>query len=232
VNSNGNGNGRNPRAAGLSSLFSYREPRQVSNASELRQLALQIHYELPRKDNFRSVLFTDPHDGWLSAQVAAALTRWLADEVGKPVLLVDASRLQSESSRMFECNGFPGFVELIGSPNQPLESLILPTSHPMVSFMPAGTGEALDIAGLPAAIQRILEACSQKFDFVVFAGGPVLSDPMVSVLSAQVGCVLLLVSENRTKLEQLESAQRVIGYCSPRKVGLVLANVVADQLWD
>jgi len=59
---------------------------------------------------------------------------------------------------------------------------------------------------------------------VLLSGESVLDNSMAMALAPNVGRVLLLATENQSKVADLEAAQDVLNFCKARKVGLLLAE--------
>jgi hypothetical protein len=216
TNENGNGNGR----ASWWKRWLGRSGEAAQEASAYRRLALQLHYDLPREGGERSVLLLTPSTCRLSASGALGLAFSLERELGKSVLLVDACPARPEISTILGCADLPGWSDLLQDPAQRLNRLVLPTSAEHLRFLPAGRpGPAV-----PPDVQPHLKAAGEQHDFVLIFGGSVLNDASVLGLLPYVGCVLLLVTENETRIEDLKEAQEALALCKARNVRIVLTR--------
>jgi Mrp family chromosome partitioning ATPase len=198
-----------------------------------RRLALQLHRDLQRQESSRSVLLATPRASAVGASGSAALARCLADELSRPVLLMDASLWRPDLTRLLDCTRRPGFADVLVDPETNLADLVVPTTHKHVSFLPAGT--ALDRLGEAAphdGIGELLETARLSYDFVVVFGRSVLDDSVALALAPCVGCVLLMVVEKQTTVEDLDAAQGALSACHARKVGLVLTTPSTDKRWS
>jgi len=197
-----------------------------------RRLALQLHYDLPRPQSDRSVLLVTPTASALCAHGAATLACCLAEEVSRPVLLMDASPGRPDVTRMLDCAARPGFVDFLADPELKLDDLIVPTTHDSVFFLPAGTGPGPSSQPVSRdGVGALLEAVGSRYDFVLLSGGSVLDNSMALALAPHVGCVLLLVIEQKTTVEDLDAAQDSLCFCKARKVGLVLTTPIRGGRW-
>ena len=196
-----------------------------------RRLALQLHYELPRSESPRSVLVVSPSNSSFSAHGSATLASCLADEVRRPVLLIDACTTGADVSGILGCSAIRGFSDVLSDPKLPLEDLVLPTSHENVRFLPAGARFGLSQLAPPDDIHALLKVAEQRYEFVLLSGGSVLNNSMALALTPYVGCVLLLVIENETRVDDLDAAQDALSFCKARKVGLVLTTPLRGERW-
>lgn len=227
ANGNGNGNGHGSGSRWWSSLWSSRNraAEVQQDFGPYRRLALQLHYELPRGSSSRSVLLVTPTASELCAHGSALLATCMGEELGKPVLFVDACVRRAEASHLVECSASRGLVDALADPQAPISDFVLPTTKPNVSFLPAGNIEAGRVS-TPEAMSAFVKAAEEQYDFVVLSGGSVLGDSAPLALAPYVGCVLLLIVENETKIEDLDAAQGTLSYCKARQMGLVLTTPV------
>jgi Mrp family chromosome partitioning ATPase len=224
MNTNGNGNGHGARSRWWS-LKGRRHPEE--EMVPYRRLALQLHHDLSEPGEVRAALVvtaTTPSTASIGAHGSVALALCLADELRRPVLLVDACPRRPEASRILDCSAARGFADFLSEPETSLDQLVLPTSNALVSFMPAGINLPSATPASSGAVAALLRAALPRFDFVLFCGGAVLTDSISLALVPSVGCVLLLAVEDDTRLEDLEAAQETLGFCRARKVGVVLTK--------
>jgi Mrp family chromosome partitioning ATPase len=223
---NGNGNGKsNGHTASRwwSSLWG-RGNEPDKHMIPYRRLALQLHYDLPRGQGLRSVLMVTPVTSNLVAYGSTALAFCLGEELRRPVLLIDVSPKNPEVSRIMDCAGSRGFADMARDSSARLEELVVQTTRENVWFLPVGTQRIGDRPTSAEELDALLKAVESRYDFVLLAGGSVLSDSSALALARYVGCVLLLVTENETRVEDLEVAQNVVASCKARKLGLVLTT--------
>ncbi len=228
-NGNGNRNGKGPAARIFSRLFQPRPAPAAPDLSRFRQLAVRLHQDLPRSASPRSVLLTSASSDSLPAHAGPALARALGDHLNRPVLLVDADPASHAPetagiSGSLNCVSTAGFADFLLNPAQGIEPLILPSSRPFVSFLPAGTSEARQKIAGAEGIEALAAAAAAQFDFVVYCAGPLTHDPIALALAPLAGCVLLLAIENRTRLKDLDLAQDTLSSCNARKMGILLTR--------
>jgi hypothetical protein len=220
-----NGNGHNGNGSSHSRiwprLFGWKR-RPVVSQAPFRRLALQLHYDLASPDQPRSVLLTSPADADAAAPSSILISMCLAQEIRKPVLLVDATSSPSAADRLMKTAGGPGFSDLLMNPALRVADLAVASIHTNLSFLPAGSSPIAAVD--PPSLSRVLSQAAADYDFVLFAGGSVLNDSMTRALAPHVGCVLLLGIENRTMVDELDAAQSALVLGKARRIALVLAT--------
>lgn len=194
-----------------------------------RRVALQLHYDLPRDNNCRSVLLLAPTACKMSVNGSFILSACLAQELGRPVLMIDASAKRAAASQLVQCASMKGFTDLLRDPQLSWSDLVMRTDRENVSFLSAGTSPLGSHAHSVERVEEVLCAFGNRFDFVVLSGGSVLEDGAGLALAPHVGCVLLMAVENETKLADLDNAQNVLGYCKARRVGLIFTTGSLDE---
>jgi Mrp family chromosome partitioning ATPase len=189
-----------------------------------RRVALQLHYDLPRPENRRSVLIAAPLHSDLCAFSSVALATCMAEQILRPVLLVDVCPRNPDVGRVLHCVSGRGFTDLLGQPSLSLEEVVFPTNQKNVYFLSVGS----DLSSAPQATQTdinvLLQAAEERYEFVVLSAGSVLHDPLALAMVPFVGQVLLLVTENDTKIDDLDAAQDAIALHQARRVGLLLTT--------
>jgi MinD-like ATPase involved in chromosome partitioning or flagellar assembly len=221
VNTNGNDNPRWWRPTG---------PDRVNGdgLAAYRRIALQLHRDLLLPVD-RSALLTSPTESPLCARGSVTLASCLAEELQQRILLIDASPRTREASRMLGCEESPGFLDFLSEPSLPLESLALATSHPNLWFLAAGSRGRNGLPTAHPAIEMLQKSAGRQYDFILLAAGPVLTDSMALALAPYVGVTLMLVIENESTVEELDSAQAALNMCKARKIGLVLTTQVRGR---
>jgi len=231
-----NGNGANGNGNGHGNGLGWRKwlPWSKLEASEeklapYRRLALQLHYDLMGPDNPRSVMLVTPSASGLCSHSSSALARSLGEDFRQSVLLVDACPLGAETSRLLECNGHPGFMDMVTQPSLSLHDLVLPTNDARVSFLAAGGHCDRLQPACPDLLSSLLKTIESRYDFTVLAGGSVLDNPAALAMAPHVGCVLLLAVEDETTLDDFDAARVALDVCRPRKFGVVFTQPVRSR---
>jgi Mrp family chromosome partitioning ATPase len=188
-----------------------------------RRLALRLRQDLGAEGP-RSLMMVTPGEGEFEARCSLALAESLADELGKPVLLVDAAPRERRLSRWLKCAELRGLTDALVEPETPLAEIVLRTTHPNVAIVPAGI--IADPVGHVAndRVSALLEAFQRDHEVVMFSGGGVPANGLALALAPIVGRVLLLAAENETTSEDLEAAQDSLRVRNARDIGLVLAT--------
>ena len=195
-----------------------------TEAIAYHRLALQLHHDLPRNAEPRTVLLASANRAPGTARLAIQLAHSLAEQLQAPVLLVDAHPASADISHLLGCAALPGFADLLADPALRPQDLSLPTSHRHVSVLPAGVVGAAVRTRSPESVLRVVRALAEGPDVLLLHGGPVLDDTIAMALAPCVERVLLVAFENQTLLTDLDLAQRALSACKARRVGLVIAS--------
>jgi len=207
-------------------LFRWAPRPAKPDQEQWRRLALRLCHDLGSADGHRSVMLVtaDEGAGELEARCSLELAESLADELGKPVLVVDASPRVRGLSRLLKCAELRGLTDALFEPELPLGEIVLRTTHPNVAVVPAGI--IADPVGHVATdrVATLLDGFQRDHEVVLFSGGGVPGNGLALALASSVDCVLLLATENETTPENLDAAQESLRVRNAREVGLVLAT--------
>ncbi len=223
-----NGNGFNRPKSRSGWWQAWRNPggEREGDLSSYRRLAVQLHHTLPREaDVSRSVLIVTPNEPRFWASSCVTLASCIAEELSRPVLL--AALYDSGGSSVLDGSPEAGLAEVLHDPHQSIEELAMQTSQSNLWFLPPGNTEDLPLSISLDNVASVLARAAEHWDFVVIGGGPVLSNSAVLALSPFVGRVLILAIENRTQLEDIDTAYAALQQCGAENVGLVLTE--ADE---
>jgi hypothetical protein len=201
----------------------WRKQERDLDLAAYRRLAMQLHQGLPRVDTVsRSVLVVTPNETRHWAKGCVTLAACMAEELCRPVLLVDAEA-KSQICGMLGSPETSGLKQFLATASPLLSELVLPTSQPNLFFLPAGSS-GLPLSASPENSKLLLSEARKYWDFVVIAGGPVLRNSFALAMAPNVGRVLLLVSEYRTHIEDIDAAQMALEECRAKNVSLVLTE--------
>lgn len=197
-----------------------------------RRLAVQLHHDVSAQGR-RSVLVVSPTDGRVAARSAAVLACCAAEQLGEPVLLVDAAAADPVLSRMLGCVAGPGLADVGGAAAGRDASDATPpswgawthgTSAPGVRVLGAGRADGSGSGLRPAAAESFVRKAEGGHGLVVLSGGAVLREASGLVFAAEAGCVLLAVVEHRTRVRDLREAQESLVLSRATRVGLLMTS--------
>lgn len=198
-----------------------------ASAAPYRRLALQLQHEFSAEGQGSCLLLATPNRSALAAHASPCLAYAVAEELGQRVLLVDASGADGELSRALGCSLRPGWSDLMADESRAIEPLVLPTSHPSVSFLPAGTAPEAVSGRHQGAIPRLLERARAGHAFLILSGGSVLHETAALAAAPHVASVLLMPVENETLVADLDAAQKALRLCKARHIGVVMISGAA-----
>lgn len=206
-----------------------RSAKEQAELAAYHRLALQLHYDLPRGQTHRSALIVTPAaDIEVAGPGSSGLGTSLADELQKSVLMVDTGGQHNELTDMLGAKGDPGMAELLAEDDLDPTQYVVETSHQHLSFLPSGHWQK---PPSPERLEALLTKLHEQYDFVVCCGGPLLDNPMALAVAPLVGCVLMLVIEKRTNIDDLNAAHDALDFCHARRVGVVLTESKRGSRW-
>ncbi len=163
----------------------------------------------PPLEKGRMVLIcsAQPNEGKTFSSVNLALS--MASESDNEVLLVDADVAKPEVLSTLGIAGGPGLMDVLADPSLNIESLIVPTSVPGLSVLPAGRQinndtELLASAHTAGLIDGLVSRNPRRI--VLFDSAPALAASPASVLALHVGQILLVVRADQTTESELRDA--------------------------
>jgi protein-tyrosine kinase len=163
----------------------------------------------PPMEKARLVLIcsAQPNEGKTFSSVNLALS--MASESDNEVLLVDADVAKPEVLSTLGIAGGAGLMDVLADPSLDIESLIVPTSVPGLSVLPAGRQinndtELLASAHTSGLIDGLVSRNPRRI--VLFDSAPALAASPASVLALHVGQILLVVRADQTTESELRDA--------------------------
>jgi Mrp family chromosome partitioning ATPase len=198
--------------------------RTTDNRSFLR-LATRIEFELTDGGVGHSLLLAAPRSARIVSHATLELGFCLAEDLGRRVLLVDATFCNSGIGAVLGLEKNPGLADLLGGADRLFESTIRATRHERIFILTSGNVAATDPATLRSAnLEGLLRHATAVFDYVLIQGSPVLDDARSLILSPLVERILLIAEEGKTRLEDLEHSCRDLNACRAAAVNLVLVK--------
>lgn len=209
--------------------------RRSSARLAYRNLALRLSADLAEAVGARSLLITSPTAARECLVATRELARFLAEERGASVLLMDAGFIRPALSASLGAAGVPGLSELITGALETegsIDDLVRPTSQPGVSLLAAGT-QGSDASALKhaARAKELMGEASRGFDYAILHAPPVLEDASGLIFPAAVNCSLLLAVEGLTRVADVDAARDVLESSGASRVRLVLTSRVRRGLF-
>ncbi len=191
---------------------------------KLPLLARAVGGEAASVANGRLILVASalPGEGKTFSTVNLALS--MALERDTEVLLIDADIAKPNISQAFGLDGEPGLVDALADPDADIDALVVATSVPRLSVMPAGrvagdtATELLGSARMKEVVARLLAAVPNRI--VLFDSSPLLLTTESQVLAGVVGQVVLVVKAAVTERQAVFDAIHQLG--EGKSVGVVV----------
>lgn len=179
----------------------------------------------------RLIMITSALPGEGKTFTSVNLSLSLAQERDWSVLLIDTDCRNPSLSRLLGVDEQPGLLDFLRSPEDGLESYVLPTNIDRLFILPLGQS-GIEAAELLAS-DRMRAVCASisAGDFgnviAVFDSSPVLLTPEPIIISAHIGQIAFVVRANSTPRNAVFDA---VGKLDPEKaIGMVLNRASADD---
>jgi protein-tyrosine kinase len=175
------------------------------------------------KSNLIMLTSALPGEGKTFCAINLALS--IATEVDSSVLLVDADVLRpAVLSRLGVGGEHLGLLDLLIDPELDVAEVMIKTSIPKLSLIPAGAPR-IDSTELlaSASMERLLGDLSDRYPerIIIFDAPPLLVTTEAKVLASRMGQVLVVVDENRAHQHEVKKA---FGLLKDNPVVLAILN--------
>ncbi len=179
----------------------------------------------------RSVVFTSS-GGNVGCSSAAGEFAVAAAKMGIRTILVDADTTFGTLTKVFKMKDKPGLRDFLGRRLLATEDvpLAIPTDHPLLSVVPIGGEEGVDISDTPnALLHGLIEGLQDQADLIVIDCPPidVMADTSRFVPLASEVC--LVVSARRTNLQSISLARALLERCGASTVSVVLTGATPKE---
>jgi capsular exopolysaccharide synthesis family protein len=170
----------------------------------------------------QTVMVVTCYSGTGSTTTASLLAASLAEGKKSRVLIIDGNFRTPSLNLVFEVQNNGGFSETV-SEELPFDAYIQSTNrenlfvltHGPVSLAPMEVFEG-------DAINTLLTALKQRFDFIIFDAAPLLEFPDAYALAPRVDGVILVIGAERTSVDDALKAKQDIERAGGRILGVVL----------
>jgi protein-tyrosine kinase len=204
-------------------------------AGEYRQIkrpliANALGRGVPKIPNGHRIMIASamPGDGKTFTSINLSLS--FANEKDVSVVLVDADVAKAHLSRILGVENDPGLMDLLHDQHLDPESVILPTTVPGLSILPAGKADETATEMLSSARMEQVAAQIGARDpkrIVLFDSAPLLITSEAMALVAAVGQVIMVVRAGVTPQSAVLDAIELLG--EGKSIGLVL-NQTDEQV--
>lgn len=200
--------------------------------AEYRHIKQGLAAELRAPDARRIVLITSALQGEGKSFSAAHLAMSLSVEPDYTVLLVDADVIRPNLTRTFGLAGRPGIMDAVADRDIDVQSLIVTTSMPGLSILPAGRShenatEHFASARMHEVIEQLLSVPNR---IVVIDSLPLLMTTEARALAPVAGQIVMVVRAERTPQSAVRQAIDLLG--EQANIKLLLNAVVRTKALD
>jgi polysaccharide biosynthesis transport protein len=177
----------------------------------------------------RSLLITSsgPAEGKSTTSYAIAMS---FAQIGRRVVLVDSDMRKPAQHRNFGIANTAGLANILASQTN-IDGVLQQTSHPELSFIPAGPvplNPAELIVG--PGMSALLDELKRRYDIVIVDGPPVLGLADAPALSAQIDNTLFVLEANRVHGRQAKNALNRLNAAHAKLLGVLLTKFDAKVI--
>jgi Mrp family chromosome partitioning ATPase len=199
-------------------------PIAESPGLSFRYLARQIDVDLPAGDTGRAILISSPAPMALNNDACLMCAHYLASELGRRVLIVDATFGEDGVGSALGHTDVPGFVDLIYGAGERLALLVRSTARENVFVLPAGHARMTHLLPIDAArVAEFFAEAKSGYDYVVLQQGAIYAESRYLQFTRRADMVLMLVEEGATPLDDLNRCAGVFRDHQIGKIRLVLS---------
>ena len=155
------------------------------------------------------IMVTSANPGEGKTFTACNLALSLAAERDRTVLLIDADVVKPSLHKVFNFESGAGLVDYLVHDEMALADVLLQTSVPSLTILPAGNTHHLSTELLASQNMRLLaKELSERYPdrIVIFDSPPLLATTEASVLASLVGQVVMVVEAEKTQKAYLTEA--------------------------
>lgn len=222
------------RSAGLMVVDARRSQIKEEYRHIKRSLLMNIDGKgatIAKHANLVGVTSARPGEGKTFTACNLALS--IATERNRTVLLVDADVLRPSVTKMLGFEAEHGLVDFLIDDQLELADVLINTSIPALTVLPAGSKHHLSAELLASDnMQRLTTEMSQRYPdrIVIFDSPPLLATTEAGILASLMGQVIMVVEAERTPQSQVKEAlatldpNQVIGFVLNKTRNVLASN--------
>lgn len=173
--------------------------------------------------NGNLIMVTSSYPGEGKSFCATNLALSIAMELDRTVLLVDADVAKPSLPKFFGFEAEKGLLDLLLEKNLSVADVLLRTSVPKLTILPAGRTHKYATELLASEVMNnLIEELANRYAdrIIIFDSPPLLVTSEASVLATHMGQIVLVVEAEKTPREKINEALGLIDSCEV--VGLLL----------
>jgi protein-tyrosine kinase len=167
-------------------------------------------------DRANLIMVTSALPGEGKTFTAINLAMSIAMELDHTVLLVDADVVRPSVLDRLGVRASKGLLDVLTNPEIDLSDVMLKTSIPKLTILPAGTANSRTTELLASgAMENLLDELAQSYDdrIIIFDAPPLLPSTESRVLATHVGQVVVVVESDRTHRSSVTQAFAALEAC-------------------
>jgi protein-tyrosine kinase len=190
-----------------------------------------LHNAVSGEKHCNLVMVTSAQPGEGKTFTAISLAMSVVAEESTQVLLVDLDIARQDVCRTLGIRSEVGLIDLLDETASSLSELLVQTDVPRLTVLPAGADRPLahELLASPKMQSFMAELSHQYRDgLVIIDTAPVLVSTDTSVLTKNVGQVIMVVEANRTVRGSVQEAVSLVKGCA--KISFLLNRVALSDL--
>ncbi len=199
----------------------------VEDSEMFRTLRTNIESQIENSDN-KVVLITSPDTASGKTFVVGNLA-YAFSKLNKKVLVVDADLNDGVQHTLFNLDKKSGLSDFLSAKNGDIRNYIKETHTENLYLL--SSGECKENASDLLASQKMketLEILKQSFDIIIIDSSNCLNSSASLVLTKIADLTLLVVAQNKTKIEDLEKAKSAIEKTNSKITGVILNKTIQN----
>lgn len=207
-------------------LITIRDPKSIVS-EQFKTIRTNINFSMPDED-LKTIVITSSTPGEGKSTNSSNIAVVFA-QAGKKVLLIDGDMRKPTAHHTFKVSNVRGLSNIL-TRQYKIDEVIQTTEVDGLSLITSGP-----IPPNPAELiasktmDRLIEAFSEQFDFIIFDAPPVLSVTDAQILANKCDGTILVVQTGKTDKEGILKAKEVLVASKANMIGVILNQYVLEK---
>ncbi|MEB4869812.1 CpsD/CapB family tyrosine-protein kinase [Priestia megaterium] len=200
-------------------LFTHSHPNSIIS-DQFRAIRANVHF-LTKEKKCKLFLITSPETGEGKSTVAANLAVSMAQKKEK-ILLIDANLRDPAIQDIFDIPNNGGLIDILEF-EKSFEEVVNQTKIENLDVLTSGSplSHFVELLGINK-MQNLLTKLSACYNAILIDSSSLLTSPETRVLSTYCDGVILILKRDKTKMEKIEEAKKVLDIAGAKIVGAVM----------
>ncbi len=178
-----------------------------------------------KKLQVHSLTSSAPNEGKSVSTVNLGIV--FAELKNKKILLVECDLRRPTFKKLFKADPKPGLLQILRGEETNYNKAIYPTPYPNLQFIPAGGYDYTTSTELLSSpnMTRFLDRMKSEYDHIFIDTPPVVTVTDACIVGAQSDETLLVVRLNKTQIEVVDRAKRLLRAADCNVSGCILTHM-------